>query len=784
MKPGDTVGSYQVLAKLGEGGMGDVYLANDTRLRRPVAIKILRGGPTDDSRMRLLREARAAAALNHPNICAVFDVAEFEGLDFAVFEFIEGRTLSEAIPPDGLPLEQVLRYGEGIAGGLAHAHERGIVHRDLKSGNVMIDSDGRLRILDFGIARRLEAGSRGDVATTVGDRSTVSGTLAYMSPEALRGEPLDARTDIWSLGIVLFEMVAGGRPFAGSQTFELTASILKDPAPRLPGRVPAGLRSVVSRCLAKGRTDRYQRASEVRAVLEALQAGVRAQRSRRQDVTPPAAGRTPDSRGGALTPTPPGAEAARRSGPDGGPAPEQASIVIVPFENLSPDPEHAFFADGLTEEIITDLSKVRALRVISRTSAALLRGCQKDAPAIARQMNVRYVLEGTVRRAGRELRITTKLIDAGTDSAIWAEKYAGSLDDVFDIQEKVSQAVVDALKVTLTPEERRRIADRPVANPAAFDCYLRARHEMWRFDEASIGRAIEWTQQALEIVGENDLLYATLGMAYCGYARAGIRPAASLEEAEACAARLDALGSRSPAACLLRAKINGHSHSLQAAVRDLKVVLDQDPNHAEALLELAYAYLSAGRVPAARPILARLLRVDPLTTVNHSLAGWADAIELRFEEALEHYRTAWQMAPDNPLCRFLYGYALGVAGRRDDCLAVFDQLASDWPATTTGRMALLLATAIRGDEARAVDVARTLEEAARFEDFFAHRLAEGYALVGRKDDALRWLEHAHSIGSSHHQMLSASWLLAAIHDDPRFANLMGRMKQYSERFEV
>jgi serine/threonine protein kinase len=299
MKPGDTVGSYQVLAKLGEGGMGDVYLANDTRLRRPVAIKILRGGPTDDSRMRLLREARAAAALNHPNICAVFDVAEFEGLDFAVFEFIEGRTLSEAIPPDGLPLEQVLRYGEGIAGGLAHAHERGIVHRDLKSGNVMIDSDGRLRILDFGIARRLEAGSRGDAATTVGDRSTVSGTLAYMSPEALRGEPLDARTDIWSLGIVLFEMVAGGRPFAGSQTFELTASILKDPAPRLPGRVPAGLRSVVSRCLAKGRTDRYQRASEVRAVLEALQAGVRAQRSRRQDVTPPAAGRTPDSRGGA-----------------------------------------------------------------------------------------------------------------------------------------------------------------------------------------------------------------------------------------------------------------------------------------------------------------------------------------------------------------------------------------------------------------------------------------------------------------------------------------------------
>jgi tetratricopeptide (TPR) repeat protein len=273
-------------------------------------------------------------------------------------------------------------------------------------------------------------------------------------------------------------------------------------------------------------------------------------------------------------------------------------------------------------------------------------------------------------------------------------------------------------------------------------------------------------------------------MAYCGYVRAGIRPAASLKEAEACAAKLDALDSRSSAAYLLRANIRRHRDGLQQTVRDLKVVLRQDPNHAEALLELAYAYLSAGRVPAARPGLARLLQVDPLTTVNHSLAAWADAIELRFEDALEHYRKAWEMAPENPLCRLLYGYALALVGRRDDCLAVLDHLAADWPGATTGRMGLILAAGMRGDEAVVLDVGRSLEEAARFDDFFAHRLAEGYALVGRKDEALRWLECAHARGSSYHQMLSASWLLAAIHDDPRFANLMERMKQYSERFEV
>jgi eukaryotic-like serine/threonine-protein kinase len=781
---GHQLGPYRVLEKLGAGGMGEVYLANDTRLRRPVAVKILRGGPTEESRARLLREARPAAALHHPNICAVFDVAEFEGLAFAVFEFVEGRTLSEAIPPDGLPLEQVLRYGEGIARGLAHAHERGIVHRDLKSGNVMIDSDGRLRILDFGIARRLEADAPGDAATTLGDRPTVSGTPAYMSPEALRGEPLDARTDIWSLGIVLFEMVAGGRPFAGSQTFELTASILKDPAPRLPGRVPAGLRSVVSRCLTKDRTDRYQRACEVGAVLEALQVGARTQRSRRQDAAPSAAGRTPDSRGGALTPTPAAAEAAGRSGTDSGSSLEQASIVIVPFEDLSPDPENAFFADGLTEEIITDLSKVGAMRVISSTSAALLRGCQKDAPAIARQMNVRYVLEGTVRRAGRQLRITTKLIDASTDSPLWAEKYAGSLDDVFDIQDKVSQAIVDALRVTLTPEDRRRIADRPVANPAAYECYLRARHEMWRFDEASIGRAIEWTQQALEIVGQNDLLYATLGMAYCGYVRAGIRPAASLEEAEACVASLDALGSRSPAAYLLRGKIRRHRSDLQQAARDFKTALADEPNNAEGLLELVYVYLAVGKVPAARPVITRLLEVDPLTTINHSLAGWADAIELRFDDALAHYRTAYQMAPENPLCRFLYAYALTAVRRTDEALAMFDELATDWPGAATGRLALLYARALRRDEAGSVEAARSLADVARWDEFYAHRLAEGYALVGRKDEALHWLEHARNKGSSHYQMLSGIWLLSSLHDDVRFQELMTRMKQQCDRFEV
>jgi eukaryotic-like serine/threonine-protein kinase len=756
---GRTVSHYRILREVGAGGMGVVYEAVDLRLGRHVALKFLPDRLVADRTAldRFRQEARAASALNHPHICTIYDIGEDEptpgcghAVPFIAMELLEGEPLRARLAHGRLGVPAIVDVASQLADALEAAHAKGIVHRDLKPENVFVTARGAAKLLDFGIAKLVaeQVALTGAATVPLVDSGPVAlGTLAYMSPEQVRGETLDARSDLFSLGVVLYEMLTGTPPFRGATSGAVIGEILTH-APTAPVRlnpdVAPDLERIVDKLLEKDRELRYQSARGVRVDLERLRRGRNTEPAPRAD----------------------------------------ASIVVLPFENLSPDPDNAFFADGLTEEIITDLSKVRAITVISRTSAALLVGCGKPIPEIARQVNVRYVLRGSVRRAGNQLRITTQLIEAATDSPVWAERYAGTLDDVFDIQEKVSRTITDALKVALTPEEQRRMAERPVADPAAYDCYLRARHAMWSFDDVSILRAIEWVKQAIDVVGENELLYATLGMAYCHCARAGIEPAASLEKAEVCAAKLDARECRSSSVWYLRAKINGHTHSLQAAVRDFRKVLEQDPNHADALTELVYALLSAGRVVAARPVLARLLRVDPLTAVNHSLAGWADAIDLRFDEALKHYQRAWELAPGNPLCRLLYGYALALVGRGDECLSVYDSLASDAPATTIGRMARLLGGAMRGDRALVMDVAPTLEDAARFEDFFAHRLAEAYALVGRKDKALLWLEHAHSIGSSYYQMLSACWYLASLRNDPRFIDLMERMRRYSESFEV
>jgi len=754
---GRTVSHYRIVEHLGTGGMGIVYKAEDTRLGRLVALKFLPEHLASDPHAldRLQREARAASALNHPHICTIYDIDTADGRPFIAMELLEGEPLRSRL--QGRPLETpaILDIVSQLADALEAAHAKGIVHRDIKPENIFVTTRATVKLLDFGIAKLVAEQAAATSAPTVtgGATGTLAGTVAYMSPEQLRGEKLDGRTDLFSLGVVLYELVTGAHPFAGTTSGAVVGEILtKTPtaAVRMNPGVPPELDRIVNKLLEKDRRLRYQSATELRVDVE---------RSRRTRATP-----------GVQTP--------------GTPSDEQASIVVLPFDNLSPDPDNAFFADGLTEEIIADLSKVRSLRVISRTSAMLLKDSKKDVPAIARQMNVRYVLEGSVRRAANHLRITAQLIDAARDAHLWAEKYAGTLDDVFEIQEQVSRAIVEALRVNLTPEEHDRMAARPLTDLAAYDCYLRARHEIYGFDEASVGRAIDLAQQGLQIVGENELLYAAMGMAYCRFANIGIRPEASLRQAEHCAVKIAALNGESPHAYLLRGVISTKRGDMQQAVRELKVALAADPNDAEALTSLVYAYLSAGKSSAARPFIRRLLDVDPLTFVNHCLPGWADNDEARFDEAVGAYRACYEMAPSNPLGRALYGWTLATVKRIDEALPILDSLATDLPDAPLGRLALCLASALRQDKAGALAAAESLTEAASWDDYFSARLAECYALVGEKDEALRWLENARRHGVSYHVALSNTWILSSLHDDARFRELMERMKQQAERFEV
>jgi serine/threonine-protein kinase len=395
---GTRLGPYRITEPLGAGGMGEVYRARDERLGRDVAIKVLPKAVADDpERMaRFEREARALAALSHPNILAIFDFGTDGGITYAVTELLEGETLRSRLERERLAWRKSVETAAAIADGLAAAHSKGIVHRDIKPDNIFITTDGRVKVLDFGLARVAESAHAAGGTTTLTDpgtaAGTVMGTVGYMAPEQVRGQSADARSDIFTLGCLLYEMLAGKRAFARETSAETMAAILKDPAPEVSVsgvEVTPELNRIISHCLEKNPGERFQSASDLSFHLKSLLTGTAPARS---DAGKPAAGS------------------------------ETPSIAVLPFANLSPDPDQEYFCDGMTEEIIADLSHIQSLRVISRTSAMRMKGSGKDIRTIAAELGVRYVLEGSVRKAGNSLRITAQLIDAATDTHLWADK--------------------------------------------------------------------------------------------------------------------------------------------------------------------------------------------------------------------------------------------------------------------------------------------------------------------------------------------------------------------------
>ena len=447
-----------------------VYQAQDLRLDRLVAIKFLPPHLTacDESRQRFFQEAKVASALDHPNVCTIFEIDELEDHQvFIAMAYYRGATLDRMMKQGRLSLEQILAVAGQVSRGLEAAHQANLMHRDIKPANIMVTEEGLVKILDFGLARLV-----GEAELT--REGTVLGTVAYMSPEQARGLPVDQRTDLWSLGVVLFELLTGQRPFKGEDWRSTIYAITTHQAPRvehLRADVPAELAAIVQRALAKRLADRYQHAAPLIADLERLREETSSWGSRRVTVTLDAAA-PPSSTGSFI---------------------KEPSILVLPFADLSPDKDNEYFSDGLTDEIITDLSQIGGLRVISRTSAMLLKGAQKDVRTIGNELGVGHVLEGNVRKAGNNLRITAQLIDAVNDQLLWTNRFKGTLEDIFEIQEEVARAVVEALKVQLTPQEQDKIKQRPIDNPHAYECYLQARQEitLWTEDASARFAALE-----------------------------------------------------------------------------------------------------------------------------------------------------------------------------------------------------------------------------------------------------------------------------------------------------
>jgi TolB-like protein len=456
------------------------------------------------------------------------------------------------------------------------------------------------------------------------------------------------------------------------------------------------------------------------------------------------------------------------------------SIAVLPFQNLSVDAENEYFADGLTEEITITLSKLRALRVTSRTSSRTVRNSAKDISAIGAQLGVRYVVEGTVRRAGDRLRITAQLIDAPADDHVWGETFDGTVDDVFAIQERIARVIVDALKLRLSADEDEHLSERWIANLPAYDCYLRARHELWRWRKDAIDHAIDLLQNALAIIGENEKLLATLGLAYLQYREAAIdltdRP---ITEAERCAARVFAIRPESGDALRLRGWIQYSRGDVQSAVRDLKSALAAQPGDADTLLLLSNCYLISGRVSHARPLIQRLLEIDPLTPLTRCMPAFADVMEGNLTDTVEPYRQMFEMDRSNPMARLFYIWALILNGRRDESKLLAEDFSAEVRETVPARIASFLAFGATAA------ITREVETMASATEMFPRLLAQGFAMLGMTEPAMRWLTIAIERGFINYPFLSKhDPFIAFLRDDARFQDAMESVRERWERFEA
>lgn len=469
---GATIGPYRIDARLGEGGMGVVYKAYDTRLQRTAALKLLNARALDIvDRAALLREARHASALNHPHVCTIYNIGNVDGDPYIAMEWIDGESLDVIVAHGGVPAEVALRYGSQIAAALVHAHERGVVHRDLKSANIAITREDQVKLLDFGIARRIDARA---VPLAPDTQSSVdgspAGTLAYVAPEVLRGDAGDERSDIWAFGVVLYELLTGRLPFAGASRSELAAAILRDPPLDLPSAVPSAVRAIVARCLAKEPRERYQRVFDIKADIDAA------------------------------------ANRLRQSG--------EQSIAVLYFENLSATGEHEYLRDGITEDLITELCQIRGLRVFPRAMVLPYRDKPVTIGAIGRELDASYVLAGSIRYASTRVRVAAQLVETSSGHTAWADRYDRTPGDVLDLQEELARSIAGALRITLSPREEAAITRRPVSSTEAYDCYLQARRLYRRGTRTNMRLAAEILERAVQLAPNFALAYAGLGQVY------------------------------------------------------------------------------------------------------------------------------------------------------------------------------------------------------------------------------------------------------------------------------
>ena len=769
--------------------MGEVYRARDTRLGREVAVKVLppelAGDPARIARFE--REARAVAALNHPNIVVLHSIEEADGVRFLTMELVEGQSLGSLLAPGGMELPRALTLALALCEALASAHEKGIVHRDLKPANLMVTRDGRLKVLDFGLARlgADDSASLGLSAMTTREAplthaGMVLGTLSYMAPEQLRGQEVDARSDLFALGILIYEVISGRHPYAGESAIEIGSAILRDvprPVTEVRAGLPPELARILARCLERDPRSRYQSARELGNDLRLIEAELRLTESSSRFRLPAEAAATTSEASAA-------GRAAWRAPSAAAFADDAPSIAVMPFANAGRDEENEYFADGLGEEMLNLLAKIRGLRVAARTSAFSFKGRDVHVSEIGRELGVATILEGSVRKAGRRVRISTRLVDVTNGYHLWSETYDRELEDLFAVQDDIAQSVVRELRAALLGDEPGAEADARVraevaaaargrgGNAEAYRLYLEGRHRIDRQTRDDAERGIERFRKALELDPGFALGWAEMSSACASGAGRGWVPfAEGYHQARAAAERALRLEPDLTEGHLALSRVRMWSDwDFAGADASLQRALELAPGNAVVVRMAGLLAGNLGQLERAIELSRRAAALDPLSVSAHNNLGsyylWAE----RFSEAEIACRKALELNPGSAISHWLLGMVRLRQGRAEEALEEIERE----PEEDLRLLGRSVAWHALGREAESSAALEELIE--KYRDDCACQIAQACAVRGEIDRAFEWLEHAFAQRDPGLTGMKAEPLLAGLHGDPRWARFLGAMR--------